>query len=46
MDHLEHAGTLGRRTASAINRRYYVLHLTWTRVRTSLARLLSGVAEA
>ena len=33
------------RTASAINRRYYVLHLTEAGT-TLLARLQSGVAEA
>jgi DNA-binding MarR family transcriptional regulator len=44
VDHLEQRGLVGR-TASAINRRYYVLHLT--DVGTALlARLRSDVAEA
>lgn len=44
VDHLEQRGLVGR-TASAINRRYYVLHLTDTGTNL-LARLRSGVAEA
>ncbi len=44
VDHLEQRGLVAR-TASAINRRYYVLHLTDAGA-ALLARLRSGVAEA
>ena len=44
VDHLEQRGLVAR-TASAINRRYYVLHLTDVGA-ALLARLRSGVAEA
>jgi DNA-binding MarR family transcriptional regulator len=44
VDHLEQRGLVAR-TASAINRRYYVLHLTDVGA-VLLARLRSGVAEA
>jgi len=44
VDHLEQRGLVGR-TASSINRRYYVLHLTTAGTKL-LARLQSDVAEA